>query len=132
MPPAASVDSGVPIAPWTEPDSTGPYDVGVRTMVWTDARGKELTAEVWYPAQVADDDEPADFPPITLTGTAVRNAEVDLRFGPYPLVAFSHGYAGIRFQSIYLMEHLAAHGRSVAESDQADSLDLEVNPSVHI
>jgi hypothetical protein len=86
-PSRSSVDSGVATAPWTEPDTTGPYDVGVRTLVWTDVRGKELTAEVWYPAEVADDDEPADFPPITLTGTAVRNAQADLRFGPYPLVA---------------------------------------------
>ena len=123
----ASTDSGALIAPRTDPDTTGPYDVGVRTMVWTDARGKELTAEVWSPAQVADDDEPADFPPITLTGTAVRNAQADLRFGPYPLVAFSHGYAGIRFQSIYLMELLAADGFVVVAPDHQHNTFLDLD-----
>ncbi len=125
--PADSAEPEVEAAPWSEPDGAGSYDVGVRTMVWTDVRGKELTAEIWYPAQVEPDDEPADFPPITLTGTAVRDAQPDLRFGPYPLVAFSHGYAGIRFQSIYLMEHLASHGFVVVAPDHQHNTFLDLD-----
>src|SRR3989442_1741655 len=37
--------------------------------------------------------------------------------GPFPLVLFSHGNGGIRFQSIFLCAHLASHGYVVASPD---------------
>lgn len=101
---------GVQAPGWSAPDAPGPYGVGVRTLTWTDARGKALTADVWYPAVVGPDDTPASYEPFTLSIRAVRDAPLDARGGPLPLVAFSHGFAAIRFQSAFLMEHLASHG----------------------
>jgi predicted dienelactone hydrolase len=43
--------------------------------------------------------------------------DVDRAAGQYPLVLFSHGNAGIRFQSLFLAAHLASHGYIVASPD---------------
>ena len=96
--------------PWTSPAELGPLKVGTLTMEWEDQRGKEMLAEVWYPAHPETHDEPATYPPLAISGLAIRWAEPDTRFGPRPLVAFSHGYGGVRFQSLYLTEFLASHG----------------------
>jgi predicted dienelactone hydrolase len=39
--------------------------------------------------------------------------------GPFPLVVFSHGNNGIRFQSYFLTEHLASHGMIVVAPDHS-------------
>ncbi|MGB0639460.1 MAG: alpha/beta hydrolase family protein [Myxococcota bacterium] len=112
---------------WSSPDEWGPLGVGAFTMEWVDGRGKEMVAEVWYPARVTEDDVRDPYPPLGLSGEAVRYAEPDSRFGPYPLVAFSHGYGGIRFQSIYLTEFLASHGFVVVSSQHRYNTFLDMN-----
>ena len=62
------IDSGgVPLGPPPtlpeDPSVVGPYPVGVTTMRFVDARGKDLVAEVWYPAVVEDGDEPDPYEP---------------------------------------------------------------------
>jgi predicted dienelactone hydrolase len=115
---------------WTPPDVPGPYGVGVRTLTWTDARGKELTADVWYPAHVEEGDAPSDYPPFTLAIGAHRGAPIDVRGRPHPLAAFSHGFAGIRFQSAFLMEHLASRGWVVVAPDHNLNTFLDINAGV--
>jgi len=112
---------------WSSPEEWGPLGVGALTMEWVDSRGKEMVAEVWYPALVSEEDERDPYPPLGLAGDAVRYAEPDLNFGPYPLVAFSHGYGGIRFQSIYLTEFLASHGFVVVSSQHRYNTFLDLN-----
>jgi predicted dienelactone hydrolase len=109
-------DEAVP-RPWGEPDSSGPYAVGLTTLNFVDPRGKELVADVWYPASVTDEDVLATYQYTTLSGSAYLEPTVDLRHGPHPLVAFSHGYISIRYQSYFLMEHLASHGFVVIATD---------------
>ena len=91
-----------------DPFARGPFPTGVRSLSLTDeARaGRTLPLELWYPAgdQHAghDRDDPTrdryelipGFPPIEQD--AVRDASS--RPGRFPLVVFSHGYGGIRFQ----------------------------------
>ncbi len=108
-------DTEAPEAPWTAPDQRGPYAAGVTTLDFTDARGKALTVEVWYPAAPADGDEPDRYAEFPVTRNAYREAPAVP--GPWPLVAFSHGNAGIRWQSIFLTEHLAEHGFVVVSPD---------------
>ena len=105
----------------------GPYAVGARTLRFTDSRGKELVVEVWYPAEVPEGAAPDPYPPTTLAGTAVRDVPADLRGAPYPLIGFSHGFAGIRFQSAYLTEHLASHGVVVVAPDHARNTFLDLD-----
>lgn len=47
--------------------------------------------------------------------TAVRDARI--RDGLFPLIVFSHGDGGLRFQNTFLCEHLASHGYIVAAPD---------------
>jgi len=96
--------------PWTDPSGMGSFDVGLSTLYFTDARGKDMVADVWFPAALREGDEIAQYTPSVLEGAAYRDPRVDLHAGPHPVVVFSHGYLGVRFQSNYLMEHLASHG----------------------
>ncbi len=109
--------------PFYAPDEAGPYDAGAVTLNWTDARGKELVAEVWYPADAPDGDEPDPYSEIPFVGSAYRN--VDALPGPWPLVAFSHGNSGIRYQSIFLTEWLATHGFVVVAPDHVHNTLLD-------
>ncbi len=131
-------DSGSSVEPAPEPSDdpsrAGPYAVGVTTFQFTDARGKELTVEVWYPGDVEPGATPSPYEPTTLTAAGVRNAAPDLRGAPYPLLGFSHGFSGIRFQSVTLTEHLASHGYVVVAPDHPRNtfmdIDLDAVPQV--
>jgi predicted dienelactone hydrolase len=98
-------------------------------MRWIDARGKALTAEVWYPAEVEPGSTGDDYGQISAVGIAHRDAVSDLRWAPYPLIAFSHGFGGIRYQSTFLTEHLASHGFVVIAPDHPDNTLFDLDQS---
>src|SRR3989442_888947 len=113
------------LGPTAEP---GPFPVGVQTLALvdpsrTDVTGsgpRPVTVEVYYPSTPAavagvphDIAEVLGIP--VATTPAFRN--VARAPGPFPLVLFSHGNGGIRFQSIFLCAHLASHGYVVASPD---------------
>ena len=114
---APDADTALAELPWSPPDEAGPYDVGFTTIEHTDARGKTLIIEVWYPAIQEDGDEPDAYEPTILTGVGVRDAAPQAIGAPWPLVGFSHGFGGIRFQSVFLTERLASHGFVVVAPD---------------
>ncbi len=123
-------DSGAGLEPapaWAPPDQWGPYGVGVETLELTDPRGKELVVEVWYPAVVEDGAEADPYEEIQLALDAHREAEPDLRGAPYPLLAFSHGFMAIRYQSAYLTEWLASHGYVVVAPDHPDNTLFDID-----
>lgn len=117
-------------APAPDPAARGPYPVGVtRIALRDDTRGRTLLTEVWYPAdESARDATPspaAEYLPeglgfladdATIELTAVRDATL-APGGPFPLIAFSHGSGGIRFQNTFQVEHLASHGYVVLAPD---------------
>ena len=136
--------------------SFGDYDIGVQTLEVVDPnrvdilntpRGGEsvyyarkLTLEVWYPAQLRDDQTAGGVyhavtrnPAITalLLGRAVRDAEPESADAPYPLVILSHGYPGNRFLLSHLGENLASKGYVVVSIDHTDSTydDQQAFPS---
>lgn len=109
--------------PWRPPDTTGYYDAGLRTIEWVDSRGKSLTADVWYPARIDSDDELAEYEPTTLSISAYRNALPAVQEAP--LIAFSHGFFAIRFQSAFLMEYLAQHGFVAIATDHPNNTILD-------
>ncbi|MEC8194289.1 MAG: hypothetical protein VX127_16250 [Myxococcota bacterium] len=120
-------DRRVETLPWSAPDQWGPLEVGALTMRWVDARGKEMVAEVWFPAAPDAGDVPQPYPPLGLAAEAFRAVGPDSRYGPYPLVAFSHGYGGVRFQSLYLTEYLASHGHVVVSPQHRYNTFLDLN-----
>ena len=96
-----------------DPSAPGPYGVGRETTEIPDDRGGTLTLDVWYPA--TGEGDPAAYEPTVFTGAArIVAARAE---GTFPLVAFSHGNGGIRFQSYFLTEWLAAHGFVVVAPD---------------
>ncbi|MCC7383164.1 MAG: hypothetical protein IT384_15100 [Deltaproteobacteria bacterium] len=103
--------------------SPGPHPVGVTTLE-LESEGRTLPVDVWYPAEeggigeryrlfLADVQLAEMISPLS----AVRDAAPNRSDGPYPIVVFSHGNGGVRFQSVYLTEHLASHGFVVAAPD---------------
>jgi dienelactone hydrolase len=105
----------------------GPYPVGVTTLQL--AKGPKV--EVWYPAAAGTTGEDTydvrDFTPeairglltadlpASFTSPAARDAAGDGE--AFPVVLFSHGFAGIRVQSTFLTAHLASWGYVVAAPD---------------
>jgi predicted dienelactone hydrolase len=115
-------------------DGVGPYDVGITTFREFDASGKLMTIEVWYPARPEAGDELDGYEEIDLVRDGYREAPQDLRGAPYPLVVFSHGFGGIRFQSSYLVSWLASHGMVVAGVDHVGNtmFDLDADDSARV
>ncbi|MEW6273229.1 MAG: hypothetical protein AB1689_28455 [Thermodesulfobacteriota bacterium] len=113
-----------------DPAAPGPYPVGVtRLTLHDEARDRTLLTEVWYPADETARGVPPSpvgeyLPPelafladdATVPVVAVREAPISPD-GPFPLVAFSHGSGGIRFQNTFQVEHLASHGFVVVAPD---------------
>ncbi len=106
----------------------GPYPVGVRTYEAVDASRpnvpgggpRPVTFDVYYPStDGAVEGLPREL--VALLGLEILPApvyrDVDLAEGVYPLVLFSHGYVGIRFQSLFHLAHLASHGFVVVSPD---------------
>jgi predicted dienelactone hydrolase len=106
----------------------GPYPVGVRTLDLADVSRSHLTlpeprpvvTEVYYPSTAA---AVAGVPPdvarvlgIDLVATPTFR-DVERAPGRFPVVLFSHGNAGIRFQSLFLCAALASHGFVVVSPD---------------
>lgn len=127
--PPTETTTGVPTAAeyasaFSEP---GPYPVGITTL----ALDSGPLVEVWYPAVQGttgtDTYDMREFTPeavrALLTGDAdstfTINAgrDADAAEGPFPVVLFSHGSAGIRQQSSFLTSHLASWGMVVAAPD---------------
>jgi len=117
----AEQEPAPPVRP--APDQPGPYAVGVTTVE------SEGVVEVWYPA-VDPGTEPDPYPDVPYALGAHRDADPDRRGAPYPLVAFSHGFGGIRYQSAFLTEHLAAHGFVVVAPDHRHNTMLDLDESM--
>ena len=116
-------------------DQPGPYAVGATTIEGLDPdRGKWMVMEVWYPAAPAPDATFEPYPDLNLASDAYRDPAWDLRGAPYPVVAFSHGFGGIRFQSTYLTTWLASHGFVVIAPDHENNtlLDLNINLAAQV
>lgn len=131
----------------------GEYDIGVRTLELTDsgrpdvlntaANGetayydRHLTVEVWYPALLADNQQPGTeyLTPTrnlnitaTLHGRATRDARPRRDIGAVPLVIISHGYPGNRYLMSHMGENLASKGYVVASIDHRESTYTDQAP----
>ena len=118
-----------------DPSETG-VPVGVRTLEYGG-----LMLEVWYPASDVADGEAEildvlDHAPTSvlelipelevplITTVAVRGAPVRNLAEPVPALIFSHGFGGMRTQSVGLTAHLASRGYVVVATDH-DGRDFD-------
>jgi predicted dienelactone hydrolase len=104
----------------------GPYRVGWQAFEVPDSE-RPLPVSVWYPAEGAKEDEVIQYVDglILLDGKAIEAGVPDRSAGPYPVVIFSHGSGGTRFQSIFMTEHLASYGFVVVSLDHPGNTILD-------
>ncbi len=112
--PDTGADTAVEPEPFVEPGERGAYIVGSEDYEIAGPDGVELTVQVWYPASEADD-EPYAYVG-TFAGTAMEDGVPDCSRAR-PVLLFSHGNTGMRYQSIFLTEHLASRGWVVVAPD---------------
>ncbi len=122
-----------------DPKEFGPFPVGLRTFQTTLYSHKnvarKLTVDVVYPA--VEEARNGPFEAVDLVALApdyvkekmpameidpidsfmVRDADLRREDGPYPLIIFSHGAFGVRFQSLFFTQYLASHGYVVVCPD---------------
>lgn len=134
-----------------DPIELGPFPVGVTTLdlfddsrLSSDGSARFLRVEIWYPAvqsasegpfwtydlqEEADEaidlgetrDEFMELDTITFESRGIRDADIDERHGPYPLVLFSHGTYSLRFQYTFFTVYAASHGYIVIAFDHANN-----------
>ena len=107
----------------------GTYPVGTQEFVIEDDE-RPLNLTMWYPALNPDNVEEITTYTlnafIQIDGNAISNASPDLENGPYPLIIFSHGSSGFRYQSTFYTEHLASHGFIVMAVDHPGNTILDL------
>ena len=112
------------------PDAPGAYAVGRTTFDVVDpARGgRTFKVDVWYPSRPRDViGRSKSVIDLLVAQAPSPNAYDNPPVAPhrFPLVVFSHGSGGIRFQSWSLMEHLASHGFIVAAPDHTGNTAVD-------
>ena len=131
----ADADTAAPaVEPLALPDDPGAdgAPVGVASV---DVGGRPVA--IWYPAAESARGQPtetvdvkgllsaevqsalADVPVPSLPTRAVRDAPVRNTGEPLPVLLFSHGFGGMRYQSVDLTVHLASRGYVVVAPDHA-------------
>ncbi|MCU0482122.1 MAG: glutaminyl-peptide cyclotransferase [Anaerolineae bacterium] len=107
----------------------GEYAVGTRDLIIEDET-RPLTLTMWYPAQNPDNlPQQTDYRSGLLryeNGRALRDALPLADGAPYPVIFFSHGSSGYRFQSSFLTEHLASYGFIVIAPDHPTNTILDL------
>ena len=111
------------------PDQPGPYQVGRRVVQISDAaRGRALTADVWYPVEQGVTAPLSIYqfiPGIELASlTALADAPASAA-GPFPMVVYSHGSGGLRYIASWFTEALASHGFVVVAVDHTGNTALD-------
>ncbi|KAA0236101.1 MAG: hypothetical protein JJLCMIEE_00770 [Acidimicrobiales bacterium] len=110
-----------PAAPQVSaPDELGPYAIGRRSIPLTDeSRGRTLLVDILYPVEPGTTGELSRYVLFGDLGADSEHALADVAVadGEFPLVLFSHGNTGVRFQSIFYTEALASHGFVVVAPD---------------
>jgi predicted dienelactone hydrolase len=107
-----------PATDWT---AQGPWVAGTSAHSF-DATSLELPVQVWFPSN-DETGNPVKYDGL-LDGGALERVAPDCS-EVRPVVIFSHGNAGIRWQSPYLMERLATHGYIVASPDHIGNTLLD-------
>lgn len=113
-------DTGVEALP--DYSVPGPWTAASTSVEIVGATGVSLPVQIWYPTLSTSGDTilyDGLLAGAALDGAAPDCAEV------HPVVAFSHGSGGIRWQSPFFGEHLASHGWIVVAPDHIGNTFLD-------
>ncbi len=108
----------------------GEHQVGVSTITITDvARARPLTVEIWFPVDVDSSRDAYRYSFITGdyydSPRAIPAMAADAAPGRFPLVVYSHGSGGIRFNHSDFTETLASHGYVVVAPDHTGNTAVD-------
>ncbi len=108
--------------PVTPLDAWGPWTVGTHEDIFTSTAGLATPVQVWYPT--LHKGSLTHLYDALVAGEALEGAEpaCDER---RPVLVFSHGNGGVRYQSFFFTEHLASHGFVVVASDHVGNTFLD-------
>jgi len=109
------------------PDQPGQYQASTEAFPITVSDGVETTLQVWYPTE-ATDGSLHEYDDLFTYGAL--DEEAPACDTPRPVVMFSHGNTGIRYQSMFLTEWLAARGYVVAAPDHTHNTFLDQDDSM--
>jgi len=104
----------------------GAYAVGTLSTEITGSTGIDFAVQVWYPSDAPGSEQ------VVYDGLYSGNAYTDTTPScgeSRPVLLFSHGYGGIRWQSGFLVEHLASHGYVVVAPDHTSNTFLDNDDS---
>lgn len=96
---------------------------------------RPLNVTMWYPALNPDGlPEVATYQVDILEreGQALRDGTPDIAGGPYPVVYFSHGLGGSRFENTFYSEHLASWGFVVFAADHPGSTFFDITEAADV
>jgi predicted dienelactone hydrolase len=98
--------------------------IGVRTVTFFDkSRDRPITTEIFYPADPKAKTKILES--VWKREPEARDSLLSIEKDKYPLILFSHGYQGSRFNSIWLMYALVKKGYIVASVEHyGDTSDL--------
>jgi predicted dienelactone hydrolase len=100
--------------PAASPAALGPYAIGTQDFIVTGRTGVELVVQVWYPTEGTGKLLYSYMGAYTgLAQETPAPACEEMR----PMMAFSHGNTGLRWQSLFWTEYLASHGFVVVAPD---------------
>jgi predicted dienelactone hydrolase len=115
----ADTDADLPVLP---PDGPGPFSVGTFDAQLVGRTGVSLNVQVWYPSQESDGElHRYD----GLYETDAQDAVAPDCAVVRPVVAFSHGNQGMRWQSYFWTERLATHGFVVVAPDHTGNTTFD-------
>ena len=122
-----TTDSTPPTDPEPPPyDVWGDYAVGTFDADIAGPDALTLTAQVWYPSSEAQGDT-VNYG--LLEGEATEDLPADCST-VRPVLVFSHGNGGLRYQSPFFTEHLASHGYVVISVDHKFNTFLDLDYSL--
>ena len=111
-----------------DPTQPGGWNVGTRDDVFMNRHGQEMNIQFWYPTEDSglDVHEYDDL----IAGSAQDGGSPNCQ-EKRPVVLFSHGNGGMRYQSYFLMEFLASHGFVVVAPDHVGNTAFDMDDSPH-
>ena len=122
---ASGVDTAEDAAPRADPAETGSYRAATRADAITTSSGQPLTVQTWYPAAGDATGEIHAYDGL-LAMTALDGA-APVCDAPRPVLVFSHGNSGLRYQSVFLTEHLATRGWVVVAPDHEGNTAFDMD-----
>ena len=104
------------------PDAPGPFEAGTAEDEFDNRDGLTLPVQVWYPASESSG-EPYKYGDL-LPGGVLDHTTPDCS-EPRPVIVFTHGNSGIRYQTFSAMEFFATHGWVVVAPDHVHNTFID-------